>query len=79
MPPLCCPACYTIFSSDIGHCDVPDNRAVLAEAYELVEKGMVTQEDFRDFTFANAASLYTGTNPDFFKGTVLEHAVARTR
>lgn len=68
-----------IFSSDIGHWDVPDNRAVLAEAFELVEKGMLTEEDFRDFTFANAVSLYTGTNPDFFKGTVLEHAVARTR
>ncbi len=68
-----------IFSSDIGHWDVPDNREVLSEAYKLVEKGMLTEEDFRDFTFTNAVSLYTGTNPDFFKGTVLQHAVARTR
>lgn len=63
-----------IFSSDIGHWDVPDNREVLSEAYELVEKELFSLDDFRAFTFSNAVELYAGTNPEFFKGTVLEGA-----
>jgi hypothetical protein len=49
---------------------------VIPEAFELVEKGFVTAEDFREFTFANAARLHTRNNPGFFKGTVVEQAVA---
>jgi hypothetical protein len=41
-----------------------------------VEKGFVTEQDFREFTFANAARLHTRNNADFFKGTVVEQAVA---
>jgi len=66
-----------IFSSDIGHWDVPDNRRVLAEAWELVEDGRIDEDDFREFAFANAVALYTGTNPNFFDGTSIE-AAART-
>lgn len=66
-----------IFSSDIGHWDVPDMTEVLEEAYELVEEEMITEADFRDFVFTNPASLYAGMNPDFFKGTVVEDAVHR--
>ena len=65
-----------IFSSDIGHWDVPDNREVLAEAFELVEKELFTPDDFRAFTFENAAALYTAGRPDFFAGTSVEGAVA---
>jgi hypothetical protein len=36
----------------------------------------VTEQDFREFTFTNAARLHTGNNPGFFKGTVIEQAVA---
>jgi len=64
-----------IFSSDFTHFDVPSFAAVVPEAFEMVERGFVTDEDFRDFTFANAASLHTRNNPDFFKGTVVEKAV----
>ncbi len=64
-----------IFSSDIGHWDVPDMTAVVEEAYELVENGVITEADFRDFVFVNPASLYAETNPDFFKGTAVEAAV----
>ncbi|MBM3947148.1 MAG: hypothetical protein FJ315_07115 [SAR202 cluster bacterium] len=64
-----------IFGSDIGHWDVPDMREVVAEAYELVERGQVTEDDFRDFVFGNAVSFFAGTNPDFFKGTRVEGAV----
>ncbi|MGZ8442627.1 MAG: amidohydrolase family protein [Candidatus Binatia bacterium] len=65
-----------VFSSDFTHFDVPDFAEVIPEAYELVEKGFVTEQDFREFTFTNAAQLHTRNNPDFFKGTVVEQAVA---
>jgi predicted TIM-barrel fold metal-dependent hydrolase len=65
-----------VFSSDFTHFDVPDFNDVMPEAFEIVEKGFVTEQDFREFTFSNAARLHTGNNPDFFKGTVVEKAVA---
>jgi predicted TIM-barrel fold metal-dependent hydrolase len=65
-----------VFSSDFTHFDVPDFREVIPEAFELVEKGFVTAEDFREFTFTNAARLHTRNNPHFFKGTAVEGAVA---
>ncbi len=68
-----------MFSSDIGHWDVPDMNDVLAEAYENVEQGWLDDTQFRDFVFANVARFYTDTNPDFFKGTRVELAVAELR
>ena len=65
-----------VFSSDFTHFDVPDFREVIPEAYEMVERNWVTEQDFREFTFTNAARLHTRNNPDFFKGTVIEQAVA---
>jgi hypothetical protein len=65
-----------VFSSDFTHFDVPDFREVIPEAFEMVEKGLVTEQDFREFTFTNAAMLHTRNNPGFFKGTVVEQAVA---
>lgn len=65
-----------IFSSDFTHFDVPDFGEVVPEAFELVEKGFVTEEDFKEFTFTNAARLHTRNNPDFFRGTVVEREVA---
>ena len=32
---------------------------VIAEAYEMVEEGIMTEEDFRDFVFANPVKLWT--------------------
>src|SRR5271156_3452106 len=52
-----------IFSSDIGHFDVPDMLQPVPEAYELVEDGLITAADFRDFTFANAVRLWGTQNP----------------
>lgn len=66
-----------IFSSDVGHFDVVDMSEVLEEAYELVEHGLISEDDFRAFVFTNAASLHTALNRDFFKGTVVEDAVAK--
>ncbi len=65
-----------IFGSDIGHFDVPDMRMVLPEAYELVEEGLITPDDFRDFTFANAVRLWGTQNPHFFEGTVVAKEAA---
>ena len=59
-------------SSGKGHFDVIDFRDPLPEAYELVEDGHITEDNFRDFIFANAVRLWGTQNPDFFKGTVIE-------
>jgi predicted TIM-barrel fold metal-dependent hydrolase len=67
------------FSSDIGHWDVQEMNDVLAEAYESVEHGLLTEDDFRDLTFTNIVSLVGSVNPDFFKGTAVEGAVARVQ
>jgi hypothetical protein len=68
-----------IFGSDIGHWDVPDTREVLGEAFELVEKELVTEENFRSFVFENPVRLFTRTNPNFFKDTILESKVGVVR
>jgi predicted TIM-barrel fold metal-dependent hydrolase len=64
-----------VLGSDIGHWDVPDIREVTEEAWELVERGVIREDDFKRFVFTNAASLWTGMNPAFFKGTVVEKQV----
>jgi predicted TIM-barrel fold metal-dependent hydrolase len=63
-----------IFGSDIGHFDVQDMTQVLHEAYELVEDGLISDVDFRDFVFTNPLKLWTANNPNFFKGTAVEQA-----
>jgi len=64
------------FSSDIGHFDVPDMTEVVPEAHELVEHGLLDDDAFRDFVFANAVRFWGEVNPDFFKGTVVEKQAA---
>jgi predicted TIM-barrel fold metal-dependent hydrolase len=61
-----------IYGSDLGHYDLTDMRDAAVEAYENVEHGLMTEEDFRDFVFVNPIKLHCGMNPDFFKGTVVE-------
>jgi predicted TIM-barrel fold metal-dependent hydrolase len=68
---------HALFSSDIGHWDVPELARVTADAWELVERGLLTRADFRDFSFANAARFWTALNPGFFRGTAVEAAVER--
>jgi hypothetical protein len=67
---------HAVFSSDIGHWDVPDMTEVLEEAWELVEDQMITQEDFKEFVFTNPLRLLSGMNPDFFAGTAVQDAVS---
>ena len=66
-----------MFSSDLGHWDVPDMTGILGEAFELVEHGLIDERAFRDFVFANPVRFYTRLNPDFFKGTRVEAEVAK--
>jgi hypothetical protein len=68
------PRLRAIFSSDIGHWDVPDIRKCLEEAYELAEHGEITHEDFREFVFTNPLRLHMAMNPRFFEGTAIASA-----
>jgi hypothetical protein len=65
-----------IYSSDIGHFDMIDMRDPLPEAWELVEDGLITEDNFRDFTFANVVRLWGTQNPRFFDGTVVAKEAA---
>lgn len=64
-----------MLGSDIAHWDLPDVAEVLEEAHEMVDRGWIDPAAFRDFVFTNPARFYTGTNRDFFRGTVVEAAV----
>ena len=52
---------------------------ILAEAWELVARKLITPEHFRDPTFVNPAMLHLAMNPDYFAGTVVEGAAADLR
>ena len=54
--------------------DEPD---VVREAYEGVEDGVLSEEDFRDFVFGNPVRFWAGMNPNFFKGTAVESQVQK--
>ena len=60
------------FGSDIGHWDVTDMTEPVVEAYELVEDGVITEDQFERFMCRNAVDLY---GPGLFAGTVVEDAV----
>jgi len=60
-----------VLGSDMGHWDVPDIRGILPEARQMVERGLMTEQDFRRFTFEHPHEFFS-VNPDFFKGTRIE-------
>jgi predicted TIM-barrel fold metal-dependent hydrolase len=47
-----------MFASDLGHWDVPDACEVLPEAWELVERELLSPADFRAFTYDHAVQLW---------------------
>jgi len=65
-----------MFSSDIGHWDVPEMNAVLAEAHELLDDGHLDPDQFRAFTFENAVRFYASLDRGFFAGTSVEAEAA---
>jgi hypothetical protein len=64
-----------ILGSDIAHWDVQDMTHPIAEAFELVERGVIGAAEFRELTFLNPARLHAVANPGFFAGTIAESAV----
>jgi hypothetical protein len=42
----------------------------------LVEHGLISERDFRDFVFTNPVLAKARVNPDFFAGTAVEDAAA---
>jgi len=66
-----------IWSSDVGHWDVPDLTEPLAETWGLVEQGVISASDFKALVFGNPYRLYTEANADFFKGTRVEQKLAQ--
>ena len=61
-----------VLGSDIGHWDVTDIAGVVAEAHELVEKGFLTDEQWRRVVYDNPVEMLTRVDPDFFVGTAVE-------
>jgi predicted TIM-barrel fold metal-dependent hydrolase len=61
-----------MLGSDIGHWDVIDTTEVLGEAYELVEHGLLSASQFREFACDNCIRLHGSMNPRFFDGTRVE-------
>jgi predicted TIM-barrel fold metal-dependent hydrolase len=64
-----------LLGSDIGHFDVLEMTEVIEEAWELVEHGVLTEQQLKDFTLTNPARFWTHLDRDFFKGTAVEKEV----
>ena len=67
------------WSSDSGHWDVPDLTETLAESWTLVERGLISEADFKAFVFGNPYKFYTEANPSFFEGTAVEAKLGQPR
>lgn len=67
------------WASDSGHWDVPDLTEVLAETWSLVERGALTEANFRDLVFTHPYNFFAGKNPEFFKGTVVEQKLRKAK
>ena len=67
-----------MFASDLGHWDVPDFDEPLEEAHELVERGILNPDSFREFVFTNPLRFYSSLDPTFFQGTTVGNATAAT-
>jgi predicted TIM-barrel fold metal-dependent hydrolase len=66
-----------LYGSDIGHWDVTDMSEIVDEACELVERGLIGEQDLKSMLFDNAVTFWTANNPDFFMGTRVEKEVGR--
>ena len=67
----------TVLGSDIGHWDVTDIAAVVAESAAMIDKGVLTEAQWRAVVCDNPIEMFTRGNPTFFDGTPAEaHARA---
>jgi len=60
-----------IYSSDVGHWDVPDLQHALSNSWGLVEEDVISAEDFKAYVFGNPYKFYTQANASFFEGTAV--------
>src|SRR5260370_4655854 len=68
-----------IFSSGIGRWHVSAISAVLLESHRLVDKGILTDADYRDFVFTYPAQLHLKANPEFFADTAITSSVTQLK
>lgn len=61
-----------MWGTDLGHWDAPDLSEALAETRALVERGILSEDQFAKVVFSNPHAFYTDLAPDFFQGTTLE-------
>jgi predicted TIM-barrel fold metal-dependent hydrolase len=58
-----------VLSSDISHWDVREMNGAVAEAVGLLDDGVLSEEQLREFLLVNPVRLYASANPSFFEGT----------
>jgi len=51
--------------------------SVCSASVAFVEKGLMSDDDYREFFFSNAARLYASLNSNFFNGTAIENEAAK--
>ena len=61
-----------LFASDIGHWDVPDFARSSAKRGSSSRRGTSTSPTSARSPSDNPVALWSGTNPDFFAGTIVE-------
>jgi hypothetical protein len=52
---------------------------VLSDTWSLVERGALTEQNFKDLVFTHPYTFFAGKNPDFFKGTQVEQKLERVK
>ena len=66
-----------VLGTDLGHYNPTSMSQMLPEAHRAVDRGLMTEDDFRAMTFENPVELFATGNPDFFTGTVIEFEVEK--
>ena len=61
-----------VLGTDLGHYNPTAMSQMLPEAHRAVDRGLMTEDDFRAMTFENPVELFATGNPDFFTGTAIE-------
>jgi hypothetical protein len=51
--------------------------SICSASVAFVEKGLMSDDDYREFVFLSAARLNAGLNFDFFNGTAIEKEAAK--
>ena len=58
---------------------IPDLTKVLSDTWSLVERGALTEENFRDLVFTHPYNFFAGKNPAFFNGTAVEKKLPKDK